>query len=486
MANRVSRVCVGLLLAGCDDADVPHAGQGALTLDAVGVPGLATGVELTVRADPPAAVTVVCAVAGDRWVTSREAADTHVVRWYGLLPGLTYACTATADGKVAQLRYGTPRISSDLPAPFVSGTTSGLTLLNHVGVAKLSRLVVLDAKGRVRWHHNLAGDPNLGVEAAFLPETTGGPVFLAGGGEGYNPRLIGLDGVEVWTAPSAVAGGDHHHDVQWVGDEEILALSHASDREGVVGWDGFALETVRAWTGERTWSWRSQTAVNRDQLPAFAGDDHDVYHANAMTAHPDDPEGASYMVSLKHLHQIARLDIATGDLTWKLGVGGDFALLEADGSPATDERWFFGQHAPEPHLRPDGRWDFWIHDNGMDRPDGDLYSRVLRLEVDVQARTARIAWEWTEPGWYEPVFGDVDVLPDGHVLVTMGHCPQCPGSSDLRRTAIVELDPETDAVTWRATLWSEEEASYRAQRIEGCDLFPENTTLCPDGAQRLP
>lgn len=477
----------GLALAGCDGGSGGAAAtvttpEGSIAIDVAGVPDLATGVVIAVRADPPAPVTVRCDAADDRWSTTREAAAEVEVRWYGLVPRLTYVCSAVAGGRDVAVTFTTPAGPADVPPPVVTGATTGLTLFNHAEGGEQQRLVVIDPAGRVRWYHALDGDPNAGIESAFVPETTRGPVFLAGGGEGYHPTLIALDGAELWSVPDAVAGGEHHHDTLWLPGEEILALSWAEDQLGSAVWDGFALETVRAWTGERTWSWRSQTAVDRGQLPPFT-DAIDAYHANAVTAHPDDPEGASYFVSLKRLHQIARLDVATGDVTWRLGVGGDFQLLEADGRPADPARWFYGQHAPEAHNRPDGLWDVWIHDNGMDRPGaGPLASRALRLEVDVAARTARIAWEWTEPGWYEPVFGDIDLLDDGHVLVTMGHCPHCPGGSDDRRTGLVEIDPATDRVAWRADMLLETESGYRAQRIDGCALLPDNETLCPAGA----
>jgi hypothetical protein len=76
------------------------------------------------------------------------------------------------------------------------------------------------------------------------------------------------------------------------------------------------------------------------------------------------------------------------------------------------------------------------------------------------------------------VFGDVDVLDDGHLLVTKGHCPQC-GEAAAQVTSYVELDPEAGEVTWRADQPDPDVSGYRADRIAPCALFPENLTHCP-------
>jgi hypothetical protein len=492
---------IALLLVGCPDAPTPdddlpdpahsagsEAHTGAppptVTIEVGTIPAVPTGGWVGVQVDPPTPVEVTCAVGDDEWVAERPAAAAHEVRWLGLLLGATYTCTARAGEAVASATLAIPPGPPDLPAPVVTGATEGYTLFNVVVDGTTPRVVVIDPAGRVRWYLDLTGDPNVGVEASFLESTPRGPRFLIGGGEGWPPSLVDLEGAVEWSAPPAASGERYHHDTIWLPEvPEVLGLAGADNTWGGVPYQGFSLEVIPAWGDERTWSWNSQTAVDAGQLPPMT--DHvDAYHANALQWVPDDPDGPSFVVSAKRLHQLVRIDRATGAVTWRLGVGGDFALLEPDGSPADPLRWFYGQHGAKVSVRDPvrGVWDVWLHDNGFDRPTAEPpSSRVLHLEVDVPARTARIAWEWTEPGWYEPVFGDVDLLPAGRVLVTMGHCPQCGAAPRDRRTTYVELDVATGAERWRAELSDPSYSGYRADRIAACDLFPEHRTYCAPG-----
>jgi hypothetical protein len=471
-----------LLLLSCSEpVAVPR-----VSLDVGPLDGLATGAWLEVQTEPPTGFTLTCVSDGDAWQAERAAAPSVEVRWAGLVAGATYDCVAEAGEGRAFATLALPPLPSGLPVPVVTGDTTGYTLFNAVMPGQPARLLVIDPDGRVRWLHEPEGDPNIGLEASFVEETSRGPMFLVGGGEGYPPRLIDVEGQVQWSAPPAGAGGGAwHHDTTFVPGfvpgtaEQVVGMSRETNTAGGRSFEGFRLDAFLAWSGQRTWTWSSQEAVDRGQLPP-ATNDPDAYHANAVSWQPDDPEGASYVLSLKRLHQLVRLDPATGDVTWRLGVGGDFALSEADGTPATDDRWFYGQHGPKMIPRgSSGVWDLWVHDNGFDRPEPAVpASRVVHLEVDVPARTARILWEWTEPGWYEPVFGDVDVLDDGHLLVTKGHCPQC-GEAAAQVTSYVELDPEAGEVTWRADQPDPDVSGYRADRIAPCALFPENLTHCP-------
>ena len=129
-------------------------------------------------------------------------------------------------------------------------------------------------------------------------------------------------------------------------------------------------------------------------------------------------------------------------------------------------------HAPEVH----GDRIFY-YDNGVGRPGGS-FSRVVELQIDEAARTATVVWEYTEPGWYETIWGDVDLLPDGNVLYTRAHCGTClPNQSST--TQIVEVDPRTNTPVWRLVMSDIHDAGYRAERIDGCALFA-NRRYCSD------
>ena len=116
-----------------------------------------------------------------------------------------------------------------------------------------------------------------------------------------------------------------------------------------------------------------------------------------------------------------------------------------------------------------------VHDNGWTRP-GPRASRVAEYVLDFDARTARLVWWWTEPDWYEPIWGDADWLPSGHVLVTRAHCGHCATGGGT--TELIEIDPATDTVTWRLSLLDPAFTGYRAQRLEPCTIF-DHRGYCP-------
>ena len=156
-----------------------------------------------------------------------------------------------------------------------------------------------------------------------------------------------------------------------------------------------------------------------------------------------------------------------------MGAGGDYRLVDTDGNELGDEEWFYHQHAPE-----FSGSRFLIHDNGTNRPGG-YYSRILELEFDVASMTATKTWEWTEPGWQEPIWGDVDTVGDDHVLVTRGHCVDCGRANLDSNSSLMEIDRATEEVIWRLDIVDSVGGLYRSHRLDGCDVF-YNTAWCPE------
>lgn len=75
---------------------------------------------------------------------------------------------------------------------------------------------------------------------------------------------------------------------------------------------------------------------------------------------------------------------------------------------------------------------------------------------------------WTEPGWYEPRWGGLHVLPEDHWLIGVGHLESV--QPDSNPSALIEVDGAGEEV-WRVGLLPENYALYRARRVEGCALF---------------
>jgi hypothetical protein len=135
---------------------------------------------------------------------------------------------------------------------------------------------------------------------------------------------------------------------------------------------------------------------------------------------------------MRHQDWIVGIDHETGEVKWKLGAEGDFALDSG--------RWFFHPHSPE--RQSDG--GLLLYDNGVenpDIPDPMERSRAVRYALDFDAMTADQVWEDDEQDVMSPVMGDANHMQGGHVLVLDSALGFGQGAVHAR---IRELDPEGD------------------------------------------
>jgi len=157
----------------------------------------------------------------------------------------------------------------------------------------------------------------------------------------------------------------------------------------------------------------------------------DWTHANAVVV---DQAHNTLIVSLRNLDQVIGLRYhddksgKAGELLWSLGVGGTIDIQQ--GEPTHH------QHAVE--LEKDG--SMMMYDNGNMRPGTTLgggtappFSRAVRYAVDLKAGTAKQIWEHRDT-WpdgrpiFTPFLGDVDLEPNGNVLITHGGGSSTTGS----------------------------------------------------------
>jgi hypothetical protein len=438
---------------------------------------------LTAEVSPAAPIDLVCeapGVEGERHVLHSATAETHEFVVHGLLGDTEYSCVASWPEEPARVQLELTTLTGPLPdgVPTLSAEvlltdrmTGIYTLFNHfdVGNNRASQKVyVVDPEGRIRWYHDPVFNAGIGLEPVVLDP---GRVLIGGA---MPAVFLTLSQQTLWeAAPPTDAGtsewsGEFHHETGLTPDGQVIVLyANENTFEGHL-WEGFVIEFRSPYTDAVTWSWNSQDAVDEGVLPPAVREDEDVYHANAVV-YVEDEDGPALYLSLWRLDQLARIDIASGEISWFLGFGGDFELVDEAGAPLDDSEWFWGPHG---HDVRGSRILF--HDNGRRRPvdPDDRYSRALELEIDVAARTARKVWEYREQGWYERLWGDADLLDGGHVLIGMAHNPQEEYPVDAsRRTAIVEVDPTTDEVVHRLAFPDEDDSIYRASRLDGCALF---------------
>lgn len=440
--------------------------EGSLALSAIGAHGIRAEVTLSRQAG----VTVACSdEAGTEThrAGSPESAASHTVDVYGLLADTAYACTAVRDGgsvdgltqavRTTPEEEGVPRMAAD-GSPTWGAYTAFLAHRWCDGVPEVNefRLLVVDPEGRVRWDLQLPGSLLPDVDVTVVDQG-----LLAGGGR-LLPTLYGQDGAVRYVAPDD--GFKVHHHAEPL-EEGHLTLLETVETDGGLTWPGLRVQLRDPATDVVTWSWDTLGAVANADLPRPTEEGRDFFHGNAAQW-VDDTLGPALWISLYGLRTVVRVDRATGRVTHTLGEGGDVSLLDEGGEPLPESEWFHGTHNPRLHGS-----SMWLYDNAVGAGD----SRVLRLDLDLSKREARRSWSWTEPRWKADTWGDVDLLDSGAALVTIGECAY---NNAEHNSAIVEVDPSTDAVRWRLDMLDVADSLYRAHRVDGCALFG-NERYCP-------
>ena len=217
------------------------------------------------------------------------------------------------------------------------------------------------------------------------------------------------------------------------------------------------------------WLWNEFDHLDVNRHPMFFPD---WTHTNAVLYSADD---GNLIISIRHQNWLVKVDYengsGTGDILWKLGYQGDFALT--GGTDPTD--WFYAQHGPSfTSTNTTGSFSLAVFDNGDDRvfPSGVtcgapgappcLYSTVPVLQVDETAMTATLAFHPTAPS-YSNFGGNVEVLKNGNVE----YCESAGGPGFAGD--IYEVTPDGGA----QTIWKMQSAGqfvYRGQRIPS--LYP--------------
>lgn len=391
----------------------------------------------------------------------------------GLRNDTTWTCSVDVDdGK----RVRTYEIAVEAgPVPLgvggydVEGATdpAGVTLLtefDHDRGHPNMRTVIVDGRGRARWYRFTDHEVVAGLDGTV---TSSGYV-LTGGGPDQPPTWYDPLGDVAFALGEPPIPGSYHHHVEPFGDGVVAMVNAPNTRPDGTPFTGLAVIWFGP-TGAAEWTWNSQQAVDAGTL--VVGPAQDPFHANSVTL-LDDPEGPAAWVSLYSARALIRVDRDTGEITHRLGPGGDFSLRDEAGAALPDDAWFVGQHDPE------FAWPrVVLYDNGLDAER----SRVLELELDLAARTATRRFEWTEPGWFEPLFGDADRVHDGRILVTRGRCwsPACgvDGLDEGRISDVVEVATD-GSVPWRLIGPDSNRGLYRAERVDPCLLW-NDPAICP-------
>lgn len=223
-------------------------------------------------------------------------------------------------------------------------------------------------------------------------------------------------------------------------------------------------------TGNPVWVWDAFDHLDVNRHPLWFPD---WTHANALVYSQDD---GNLLFSLRHQSWILKIDYrngaGAGDILWKLGYQGDFALQNSNS--ASD--WFFAQHDSNfASSNTTGQIQLAMFDNGDGRPvDANgtqcagliaplCFSTAAIFQVDETAHTASRWWSFTTP--YSLWGGSTRVLPNSNLLVD----ETAPGDLNLIGSRVVEVTQSPNPQVLR-TMQINGQNSYRTIRLPS--LYP--------------
>lgn len=169
-------------------------------------------------------------------------------------------------------------------------------------------------------------------------------------------------------------------------------------------------------TGRLLFEWRGRDHISISESYSPVGDPWDYLHLNSIDVLPD----GNLLVSARHTFALYKLDRKTGAVIWRLGgKRSDFHM-----GPGTE---FALQHDAR-HVgdaRKTGTGAITLFDDaarfGLQIAPR---SRGMMLDVDYVHRTARLSHQFLHPTpLLSTAMGNVQTLPDGHVVVGWGTAP---------------------------------------------------------------
>jgi arylsulfate sulfotransferase len=462
------------------------------------------GGELTVTASVP--VTVEVRIPGDdgpatEVVHETQGAEAHVVPVLGLYPDRTQdveVVVRTMDGVVAHeetLSVTTPRLSPavhsniDIIVADVDRMTPGFTLVSAFGQRQgPQRPMMFDPAGAVRWTLDFTEHPRLGgmFYDVGVERLANGNLYFGDGSTAsiYEVDMLGRV-VDTWPLDPY----DFHHHVQELENGNFLVTASLRGADTV---EDQILEIDRD-TKEIVTRWDLRESLDPDRW-TWSDQGYDWVHVNAVQYDASDDtlviSGRTQgVVKLTRDNEVVwilapHVDWATAgdgtDLSTKL-----LQPLDASGEPIDDPavaegrrnhpdfQWNWTQHAVEVL----GEGEIAIFDNGVNRNfDGSRwYSRAVRYRIDATERTVQQLWSFGESRGEElfsMYVSDVDVLDNGHLIMS----PGASWSYDSERYgpygAIVELDPD-DQVVFEAKIWPANlSTGITFHRTERMTLYP--------------
>ena len=283
------------------------------------------------------------------------------------------------------------------------------------------------------------------------------------------------------------------HDFLITEEETFLFFSHGTVTRNVGGVETETVENVIeevSPTGERLWSWNSwdHLKIDPDCLGYIYGlrsDPAITAHINALTLIDGDvvasSRGCAQVVRISRSEK-SETDEGT-DLLWQLG-GTDPGTVSSDGRTfvaiSGDENGlneFCRQH----HATETASGTVVLFDNGVNCLSGKKrepeFSRAVEYEIDLGAGEARFLREvrLDRRYGYAPFTGSVDILENGHWLISWGYLRYADSSLSVEdySIAISEVDVSgTELLQVKTWEWegTSRVSSFRVYRESEADV----------------
>jgi arylsulfate sulfotransferase len=283
---------------------------------------------------------------------------------------------------------------------------------------------------------------------------------------------------------------DFHHDMLPLDNGHLLALVQVSKNfTDLAGYPGTLAVIGDAVVDldqnlNPVWVWNSfdHLDVNRhlNGLP-------DWTHSNALVYSPSD---GNLIVSMRHQSWVLKIDYnngaGSGNVLWRLGYQGDFALTQ-NGAPTSDpSQWFSFQHFPSIVSQSGPQTKLTIWDNGDNRvlnTSGEIcsdpvlgnpafpscYSRATVFQIDESAMVADLTWDTPLPD-YGRWGGSINQLASGNIEFDMNAPAIAPSVGAVGSEIREVTQGPTPAIVWQMDITPVVNTAYRAYRVPS--LYP--------------
>jgi arylsulfate sulfotransferase len=408
-------------------------------------------------------------------------------------PDLTFT-----TGPLPSLAFPTLSVSRPAPSPS-SPENAGIELIDVIGDGAPPFFTDRDANpiwyydvGQGNYAETFKLLPNghmvMSIERANLPSLLS-EVDLAG-------NVIREMDVNALAGKMQAAGFDfipaiYHHDFIPMANGHLIVLTNSTQNfADVPGYGAIAVVGDNIIDLDQNWNpvWAWNTFDHLDQIPVtrHLNGLPDWTHSNALVYTAAD---GNLLISMRHQSWILKIDYnngaGPGDIIWKLGYQGDFALTQGDVPSDDPSLWFSFQHFPSLIGQNGSQTTLAIWDNGDFRPldlDNDLcspfvgtgvacYSRATIFQLDESAKVANLLWD-NSPGDFGNWGGSINQLSNGNVEYDINALTP-PPVSNLASEVQEVTQTSPPQIVWQLDFTPATATAYRAYRVPS--LYPEVT-----------